>query len=96
MAGTLATEMQGAVNDAKATGTKAWYSNPAQNFAGKAVCGDPEQVNGIVLDLVESDEPAIDWPILQLGASAQSFHPKVGGARLYADSLERTMQGMGL
>ncbi|MGP3756734.1 golvesin C-terminal-like domain-containing protein [Streptomyces sp. IBSNAI001] len=96
MAGTLATEMQGAVDDAKAAGTKAWYSNPAQNFAGKAVCGDPEQVHGIVLDLVESDEPAIDWPILQLGASAQSFHPKVGGARLYADSLERTMQGMGL
>ncbi|MFG2430831.1 NocE [Streptomyces sp. NPDC048590] len=96
MAGTLATEMQGAVNDAKTAGVKAWFSNPAQNFAGKAVCGDPEQVHGIVLDLVESDEPAIDWPILQLGASAQSFHPKIGGARLYADSLERTMAGMGL
>ncbi|MET8174268.1 NocE [Streptomyces clavifer] len=96
MAATLATEMQGAANDAKAAGVNVWYSNPAQNFAGKAVCGDPEQVHGIVLDLVESDEPAIDWPILQLGASAQSFHPKIGGARLYADSLQRTMQGMGL
>ncbi|MEU9992500.1 hypothetical protein AB0E10_38025 [Streptomyces sp. NPDC048045] len=28
--------------------------------------------------------------------SAQSLHPKIDGARLYANSLERTMAGMGL
>ncbi|ANW17112.1 hypothetical protein BB341_02205 [Streptomyces clavuligerus] len=41
-------------------------------------------------------EPATDYPIVEKsGLSAQSFHPKTGGARLYADSLERTMTGMG-
>ncbi|MDC0766185.1 SGNH/GDSL hydrolase family protein [Streptomyces sp. HD] len=97
VADTLATAMQGAVDDAKAKGIKAWFSNPKQNFAGKAVCGDPESVHGIVKTLVDSDKPSNDWPILKgYGLSAQSFHPKIGGARLYADSLERTFTGMGL
>lgn len=30
----------------------------------------------------------------QYGLSAQSFHPKIGGARLYANALEHTMAGM--
>lgn len=97
VADTLSTAMQGAVDDAKAKGVKAWFSNPKQNFAGKAVCGDPETVHGIVKTLVDSDQPATDYPILKnYGLSAQSFHPKIGGARLYADSLERTFTGMGL
>ncbi|GAA3822896.1 hypothetical protein GCM10022403_065460 [Streptomyces coacervatus] len=97
VADTLATAMQGAADDAKAKGIKAWFSNPKQNFAGKAVCGDPESVHGIVKTLVDSDQPALDYPILSnYGLSAQSFHPKIGGARLYADSLERTFTGMGL
>ena len=97
MADTLAAQMQGAVDDAKAGGIKAWFSNPKQDFAGKAICGNPEQIHGIVTDLTESDQPIFDWPILNdFGLSAQSFHPKIGGARLYADSLERTMGGMDL
>ncbi|MFE0258219.1 SGNH/GDSL hydrolase family protein [Streptomyces sp. NPDC059010] len=97
VADTLSAAMQGAVDDAKAKGAKAWFSNPKQNFAGKAVCGDPESVHGIVKTLVDSDEPATDYPIISnYGLSAQSFHPKIGGARLYADSVERTFTGMGL
>ncbi|MGW0886489.1 phosphotransferase [Streptomyces sp. NPDC002671] len=94
-AGTLTTAMQGAVDDVKRQGVLAWFSNPTNDFAGKAVCGDREQVHGIVKTLVDSDDPIKDWPILRnYGLSAQSFHPKIGGARLYANSLERTMAGM--
>lgn len=97
VADTLTAEMQGAVDDAGKTGVKAWFSNPKSHFAGKAVCGDPETVHGIVKTLVDSDNPVTDYPVLEkFGPSAQSFHPKIGGARLYADSLERTMNGMGL
>ncbi|MFJ8199296.1 SGNH/GDSL hydrolase family protein [Streptomyces sp. NPDC096152] len=97
VADTLAGAMQQAADDARAKGIQVWFSNPKQNFAGKAVCGDPESVHGIVKTLVDSDEPKTDYPFLrEYGLSAQSFHPKIGGARLYADSLERTFTGMGL
>ncbi|KUM96606.1 hypothetical protein AQI88_11380 [Streptomyces cellostaticus] len=96
-ADTLSTAMQGAADDAKASGINVWFSNPKADFAGKGVCGDPEQVHGIVKTLVKSDDPVKDWPLInQYGLSAQSFHPKIGGARLYANALERTMAGMGL
>jgi hypothetical protein len=93
----LAAAMQEAVNEAKKQGVRAWFSNPASDFAGKAVCGDPENIHAIVTKLTESDNPVKDWPIIRdYGLSAQSFHPKIGGARLYANSLERTMTSMGL
>ncbi|MEV7244254.1 hypothetical protein AB0N92_23810 [Streptomyces sp. NPDC093248] len=96
-AATLASAMQGAADDAKTKGIEVRFSNPANDFAGTGVCGDPEQVHGIVKTLVKSDNPSNDWPWLRdYGLSAQSFHPKIGGARLYANSLERTMKGMGL
>ncbi|MEV3854948.1 SGNH/GDSL hydrolase family protein [Streptomyces sp. NPDC050095] len=96
IAGTLANAMQGAVDDANSAGIKAWFSNPTAEFAGKAVCGDPESVHGLVKTLVDSDDPVTDYPILKdYGLSAQSFHPKVAGARLYANSLERTMSIIG-
>ncbi|CAL9321459.1 hypothetical protein [Streptomyces sp. SudanB66_2053] len=96
-ASTLTTAMQGAVTDAKVQGVSAGFSNPTSDFAGKGVCGDPEQIHGIVKTLTKSDDPVRDWPLIRnYGVSAQSFHPKIGGARLYANSLERTMSDMGL
>ncbi|MGP3951549.1 golvesin C-terminal-like domain-containing protein [Streptomyces sp. 7N604] len=90
----LAAEMQAAVNTAKSSGIDARFSNPIQNFTGKGICGDPETVHGLVKTLVDSDHPASDWPMLrEYGLSAQSFHPKIAGARLYADALEGTMSG---
>ncbi|MFF1839867.1 NocE [Streptomyces sp. NPDC058231] len=95
VASTLAGAMQTAVDQADADGIKAWFSNPAGEFAGKAVCGDPESVHGVVKTLVDSDDPLTDYPVLKdYGLSAQSFHPKIAGARLYANSLERTMAVM--
>ncbi|RKN10187.1 GDSL-type esterase/lipase family protein [Streptomyces radicis] len=97
LAGVLADEMNGAVADARARGVDAYFSDPREDFQGMSVCGDPEQVHGIVTDTTASDDPVVDWPLIgERGLSAQSFHPKRGGATLYADSLERTMSGMGL
>lgn len=63
------------------------YANPQAFFHGKAVCGSPETIHGVVTDLTTSDNPKIDWPFFTFGTSAQSFHPKVAGAGLYADTL---------
>ncbi|MDF3290161.1 SGNH/GDSL hydrolase family protein [Streptomyces silvisoli] len=96
-ADTLAAAMTGVADDAKSQGAQVWYSNPTNDFLGQGVCGNPENVHGIVKTLVKSDNPIKDWPLInQFGLSAQSFHPKIGGARLYANSLERTMAGMNL
>ncbi|WP_333736259.1 hypothetical protein [Streptomyces sp. IBSBF 2806] len=73
------------------------FSHPKSAFVNKGMCGDPEQSHGIVKTLVMSDDPIKDWPhIGKYGLSAQSFHPKTGGARLYADARERTMADMNL
>lgn len=88
VADTLATEMKGAVDDANSKyGAKSVFSDPRAAFAGKAICGDPESVHGIVMtgrSQADNDVPA---------PSMQSFHPKPAGARLYADSLESTLKG---
>ncbi|MFG2137802.1 hypothetical protein [Streptomyces sp. NPDC048650] len=92
-AAALAGAMQGAADDAKEQGVPVWFSNPTKDFEGQAVCGDPEQVHGIVKTLTASDGPAVDFPLLnRYGLSAQLLHPKIGGARLYANSLERTLR----
>ncbi|MFE0253962.1 SGNH/GDSL hydrolase family protein [Streptomyces sp. NPDC059010] len=90
----LAKEMGNAVTDAKNKGIDAKFANPISKFSGKGICGDPESIHGIVTKLVDSDKPAVDWPILKdYGLSAQSFHPKIAGARLYADVLEASLNG---
>ncbi|WP_308297226.1 MULTISPECIES: GDSL-type esterase/lipase family protein [unclassified Streptomyces] len=72
------------------------FANPQAFFHGKAICGDPETIHGVVTKLTESDNPILDWPILpDRGLSAQSFHPKISGARLYADTLEEVLRAMG-
>ncbi|MFF4296436.1 NocE [Streptomyces vinaceus] len=92
---TLLQEMDGAAADARAQGVKVWFSNPKEAFKGQAICGSPETVHGVVTDLVESDTPnIIDSGLVKLGSSAQSFHPKIAGARHYADALEQTLRAM--
>lgn len=93
MADTLAAEMQGAVNDANtAYSAKAVFSDPRDEFAGKAICGDPEDVNGIVLSgHSKADNRDWDWLPGNVAPSMKSFHPKIAGARLYADSLQHSL-----
>ncbi|MFJ8085224.1 SGNH/GDSL hydrolase family protein [Streptomyces sp. NPDC096205] len=86
MANLLAWEMQGAVNDANELHrANAIFADPRDEFADKAVCGDPETVHGIVLS---GHSRADDAP-----SSMKSFHPKVSGTALYADALENTLAG---
>ncbi|WP_051805196.1 SGNH/GDSL hydrolase family protein [Streptomyces sp. NRRL F-2747] len=92
----LTKAMQHAADDANKSGAHVTFSDPTNDFAGKAACGDPEQIHGIVLKATKSDS-SLDWiPVLRrYGLSAQGLHPKIGGARLYANALERTVTGMG-
>ncbi|MEV8062848.1 SGNH/GDSL hydrolase family protein [Streptomyces antimycoticus] len=84
----LADEMKGAVDDANSQyKAKAVLSDPRGVFTGKAVCGDPESVHGIVISGQAKADNELPKP------SMQSFHPKPAGARLYADSLEKTLKG---
>ncbi|WP_229703380.1 SGNH/GDSL hydrolase family protein [Streptomyces albiflavescens] len=93
MADTLATEMQGAVNDANSLyGANAVFSDPRDEFAGKAICGDPEDVHGIVLSgHSQADNRDWNWLPGNVAPSMKSFHPKIAGARLYADSLQHSL-----
>ncbi len=96
-ASTLATAMQGAVADARVGASLPGSRTRRVTWWARCVCGDPEQIHGIVKALTKSDDPVRDWPIIRnYGVSAQSFHPKIGGACLYANSLERTLRNMGL
>ncbi|EMF00729.1 hypothetical protein J7W19_25560 [Streptomyces mobaraensis NBRC 13819 = DSM 40847] len=93
VAPTLTAAMKKAAADAGEQGAQVVFSDPTEDFAGKAVCGDPEQIHAIVTKLTKSDDPLASWLPLSRGLSAQSFHPKIGGARLYANALEKTLQG---
>ncbi|MFJ7077670.1 hypothetical protein [Streptomyces sp. NPDC098781] len=84
LADNLATEMKGATEDA---GSWAAFSDPRDEFDGKAICGSPEGIHGIVETGREQADNESPVP------SMQSFHPKPAGARLYADALEHTLQG---
>ncbi|MFJ8313440.1 MULTISPECIES: hypothetical protein [unclassified Streptomyces] len=80
-ANTLTTAMQGAADDARQQGIQVWFSDPTADVAGQGVCGNPEQIHGLVKTLTNSDNPIKDWWILKkfaYGLSAQSFHPKIG------------------
>ncbi|MEV0446403.1 hypothetical protein [Streptomyces sp. NPDC050600] len=87
LADTLNQEMSGAVSDAVAqTGASVVFADPRTEFEGKTICGDPETVHGIVKSGLSKadnfDEPAVGMA---------SFHPKIEGARLYANVLERAL-----
>lgn len=93
----LTTEMRTAAATAVAAGIDVRFGDPTVNFQGKGVCGSPESIHGIVKTLTDSDDPALDFPLLRnYGLSAQSFHPKISGARLYADAMEWAIDGWGL
>ncbi|WP_306944672.1 golvesin C-terminal-like domain-containing protein [Streptomyces phaeochromogenes] len=87
VAATLAQQMYLAADSVRNDGVDVGFANPQAFFHGKAVCGDPETIHGIVTDKTNSDtEPT----------SAQSFHPKISGSRLYADTLQEVMKAMGV
>ncbi|MFD8688748.1 SGNH/GDSL hydrolase family protein [Streptomyces sp. NPDC059651] len=79
MADVVATEMKGATADA---GAYAVFADPRDAFDGKAVCGDPETIHGIVLTGRAKADATAPNP------SMKSFHPKVSGTVHYAEAFE--------
>jgi len=64
---------------------------PIGDFSGKGACGDPEDINGIVLNRTAGDPPfSTGAP-----ASQQSFHPKIAGTTLYANAANRALRLLG-
>ncbi|WP_326844471.1 SGNH/GDSL hydrolase family protein (plasmid) [Streptomyces sp. NBC_01558] len=81
---TLDDEMKGAASDVSSqTGATVLFGDPRADFEGKAVCGSPEDVNGVVLN---GRSQADNTGVGTIGMA--SFHPKIEGARLYANVLQ--------
>jgi hypothetical protein len=78
--------------EASAFGIPTWSSDPRDEFEGKAICGSPETIHGAVGDTTAGDKPKF---LGLVPPSAQSFHPKISGTALYAQSLQETMGRMG-
>jgi hypothetical protein len=92
MSGLLDTQMQAAADDATRAGATTIFADPHQDFAGKAVCGDPESIHGLVTDRTPGDST----DIVHNPVSAQSFHPKIAGTTLYADTANRALSILGM
>ena len=87
VADTLDEEMNGAVSDANQSGANAVFADPRNEFDGKTVCGDPEDVNGLVkTGLSKAD----NFGLTEVGMA--TFHPKIAGARLYTNVLEQKLK----
>ncbi|MFF7747956.1 hypothetical protein ACFZCP_01635 [Streptomyces sp. NPDC007971] len=84
VADNLATEMKGAAEEDG--GTWAVFADPRDNFDGKAACGSPETINALVENGREKADSESPNP------SMQSLHPKIAGARIYADTLEQKLR----
>ncbi|SMD24584.1 GDSL-type esterase/lipase family protein [Lentzea albidocapillata] len=91
MAGQLNMVLSEAANEARAQGTQVRFSDPTEEFSGKAVCGSPESVRNYVAgwNRTPGEEPSA-FP------SQQSFHPNADGQTLYADSLNSTLREFGI
>jgi uncharacterized protein YraI len=64
------------------------YADARPAFAGKGVCGNPEDVSGPVLLLTPGEGGGV-------GQSDQSFHPNPGGTDVYASILTSTLLSLG-
>ncbi|WP_329380234.1 hypothetical protein [Streptomyces sp. NBC_01716] len=68
---------------AAAAAVGATFLDPEPNFKGKAICGDRKSVHAVTTEgKSEADNPGIP-------PSMEPFHPKISGATLYTDALER-------
>jgi hypothetical protein len=88
----MAATLDGVAVQATIEGATTWFSNPIEEFSGKAICGDPESIHGIVSNTTAGDKPQF---LGTLPPSIQSFHPKAIGTPLYADSFNETLRRMG-
>ncbi|WP_155369222.1 SGNH/GDSL hydrolase family protein [Catellatospora vulcania] len=98
--GLMATRMSEAVDEVRLAtpGLAIEFANPVASglFDGKGVCGNPETINAVVTDLTPGEDGPLpdflpeDWNAN--GASQQSLHPKISGARIYADIMQNVVR----
>lgn len=87
MSDLVAREMKGSVDDANAQySANAVFADPRAAFAGKAICGDPETIHGIVMTGHSEADNA------KLLPSMKSFHPKTSGTTHYARAFEDALR----
>jgi hypothetical protein len=96
MMDSLVSEMKAAPNN-----IPIWFANPISAFAGKGICGNPENIHGIVTQMTKGEVgPLPDWLPVDWntrGVSQQSFHPKTPGAAIYGQVFTNAAQSqMGL
>ena len=72
-----------------AAGANMFYSDPRSAFAGKTICGSPEELHGVVVAKTPGDKPTN--PV-----SAQGFHPKIEGQVRYGTTVTSALRSMGL
>jgi len=92
MADTMDAAMNTAATNSQHAGINVMFSDPRGDFQEKAICGDQQQINPIVTDLTRGDDP---HGFAGFVMSAQSFHPTIGGAAVYAGRADKTLQLMG-
>ncbi|MBP2478424.1 lysophospholipase L1-like esterase [Crossiella equi] len=89
-------QLKKAADNTAAKGVRIRFADPAADFAGQAVCGDPALIHSVVLDLTPGDNPALEaWPGFGV-LSAQSFHPTIDGAARYARAVTRSLRDLGI
>jgi hypothetical protein len=88
LAGELVTHMGEAATRANAGAPTPWAKimDPRADFAGKAICGNPESVHGLIAAKAPGEGTGWIPP-----NSQQSFHPKIEGYQLYANVLSRAV-----
>jgi hypothetical protein len=92
MADAMDDVMATAAANQRSAGVNVLYADPRSDFVNKGICGQDQQINPLVLSLTRGDNPN---GIAGLPVSAQSLHPTIGGATVYAGVAVRNLRLLG-
>ncbi|WP_206551832.1 GDSL-type esterase/lipase family protein [Microbacterium testaceum] len=84
------------VSAAQAQGVQVTYLSPQHEFKGRNLCTSNSAINGLILEGTPGDVPlqTLPWPgtDIMITASAQSVHPNLAGAGLYAKAANTALR----
>lgn len=72
----------------RSNGINVWASNPIPKFEDRGVCGAGSGLHSLTFDGSPGEKPGL--------FASSSFHPNMTGGRLYRDTLNATLRGMGI
>jgi hypothetical protein len=73
-----------------------WFADPESDFAGHRICGEEPEIHNFVFTLTEGEDTTGIAVIDHSPVSQQSFHPTLGGALLYSNTLIRVLRSIGM